>query len=394
MDDQIEQSGKLPPMDLAPGEETEIDIPIKPVGKPRRRAEYWLRISLRTRREKSLFPRGHEIAWEQFPVAVTTPPARVISSDELPSVHVVEQSDNVRIDGRTFSATFSRDDATLTALRYDGRDIIASDTGQPGGPALQAYRAPTDNDKAFGRWLKRAWHAAGLDQMRRVVDSFNVSQPAENLVCVKTAVRNFAAAGSILHRATWTVRGDGSIDLDSQFEPAGSLPALPRVGIVLRVAANLQTFWWLGHGPHENYSDRLQSTPVGLWSSTVRDQYVPYPRPQETGNKEGVRWLALTDELGRGLLVVAEDRPISASALAFAAADLAKAQHAYQLQPRSEVVLSLDARHGGLGNSSCGPGVLEHYSVPVENYRLRVSLRPISADSVSAAAEAARMRYE
>jgi beta-galactosidase len=107
-----------------------------------------------------------------------------------------------------------------------------------------------------------------------------------------------------------------------------------------------------------------------------------------------VRWLALTDATGRGLLVVAEAQSMAATALHFTAADLDAAKHAYELKPRAEVVLSLDARQCGLGNSSCGPGVLERYAVPVQPYRLHVSLRPCSAATDAETAATARQQYE
>lgn len=147
---------------------------------------------------------------------------------------------------------------------------------------------------------------------------------------------------------------------------------------MLQLSSELEKLHWFGHGPHENYVDRKDSCPLGLWSSTVSHQYVPYPRPQETGNKEGIRWLALTDDAGSGIVVVA-DEPFAASALHFTVNDLASASHAYQLQPRSEVILSLDARQCGLGNSSCGPGVLKRFAVPVQTYKLHVSIRRVDA---------------
>jgi beta-galactosidase len=110
---------------------------------------------------------------------------------------------------------------------------------------------------------------------------------------------------------------------------------------------------------------------MGLWSGTVAEQYVPYVRPQENGNHEDIRWLALTGEKG-GLLVVTDETPIAASALHFSAADLAAAKHAYELKPRAETILSLDVKQCGLGNSSCGPGVLLRYAVPVQPYRLHL----------------------
>ena len=211
-------------------------------------------------------------------------------------------------------------------------------------------------------------------------------------VHIHMTARSQAIQGVIENRMHWTIRGDGSLDLICNMSPQATLPPLPRIGVVMGISKDLRTLTWYGHGPHENYSDRKASCPVGLWKSRVDQQYVPYPRPQETGNKEGVRWLALTDESERGVVIVAEQMPIAASALPFSAHDLAAAKHTHELKPRDEVTISLDVRHCGLGNSSCGPGVLQEFAVPVQPYTLHVSFRPV--DALDRVPEIARQRYE
>jgi beta-galactosidase len=137
---------------------------------------------------------------------------------------------------------------------------------------------------------------------------------------------------------------------------------------------------WLGHGPWENYSDRQESADAGVWSGTVAAQYVPYVRPQENGNKEEVRWVELTDAGSNGVRISSEGNPFSFSALHFTAGDLASVRHNYELQSRREIVLSLDVKMSGLGNSSCGPGVLARYAVsPQKTYRLRLRLEACRA---------------
>jgi beta-galactosidase len=242
---------------------------------------------------------------------------------------------------------------------------------------LQAYRAYTDNDRGFGGWLAHDWLEHGLNQMPRAVESFEAQRVSNNRILVRAVARSAAARGNVVHHATWTIHGDGSIDVANRFEPSGELPHLPRIGVVTRLHAHLQAFTYYGHGPHENYVDRLRSAPVGLWSSTVARQYVPYPRPQETGNREGVRWLALARPDGAGVVVTSLGEPFAASALPFTANELDEATHTHQLVPGDRVVLSLDARHSGLGNSSCGPGVLQRYAVAPASYQLDFSIRPL-----------------
>ncbi len=385
------QSGVLNPIGCAPGRQVEVKIPVekiqtgKPAGTvpdvPIRSGEYWLRVSFHTRTNSWWAPAGLQVAWEQMPLAVSGSRGRSphqldiggSPSSPLRKLELVQDGDLVQISGTNFSATFSRSAGTLTSLVYAGREMLA--TNALAGPVLQVWRAPTDNDKGFGNWLARDWREAGLTNLVRRVDSFDVSKPRSNEIRIVTAATSTATSGKFVHRALWTVHGDGSLDMDNDFTPSGDLPPLPRIGVVMRVARPYEIFRWYGRGPWENYADRKRSADMGVWSGSVTGQYVPYVKPQETGNKEDVRWLTLTACDGTGLLVTAEGQLMAASAIHFTAADLATARHNYELKPRPEVVLSLDAKQSGLGNSSCGPGVLERYAVlPSQPYHLHLRI--------------------
>ena len=87
---------------------------------------------------------------------------------------------------------------------------------------------------------------------------------------------------------------------------------------------------------------------------------MPYILPQEHGHRSDVRTLSLTDGDGVGLDV--DGRPtIGFTASHFTAADLYAARHTSDLEPRREVVLSLDHAQRGLGTASCGPDTAPRY---------------------------------
>jgi hypothetical protein len=142
------------------------------------------------------------------------------------------------------------------------------------------------------------------------------------------------------------------------------------------------SFTWYGRGPLESYADRKLSQDVGLYSGTVDEQHTPYIVPQENGNKTDVRWAALMDDEGLGLLVMGQPL-LNVSAHHFTARDLTRAKHTHELQPRDEVILSLDYAQSGLGNESCGPGVLPQYLLEADEYRYSLRLRPFSAQEDS-----------
>jgi beta-galactosidase len=391
----VQFGGVLDPIDCEPGKQVVVKIPVDPIRAPHAGEEYWLDVSFHTRTNSLWSHAGHEVARQQMQLAVKTPASLAVKSSSLPPVRLIQVGDTIRIEGTNFTATFSRAAGTLTSLIYDGHETLAPAPNGLVGPVLQIYRAPTDNDKGFGKWLARDWKQAGLDHLERRVTSFEIRQSKSNEVRITTVATSTATNGAFIHRAIWIVRGDGSLDMDNRFECSSNLPPLPRIGVVMRAASEFKNFWWYGRGPHENYSDRKESADVDIWPDTVDEQYIPYVRPQENGNKEDVRWLTLTDWTWRGLLVAAKEYPMSVSALHYTVEDLIAVKHNYELKPRPEVVLSLDARQSGLGNGSCGPGVLERYSVPPQVYRLHLRFCPCPPTATyDEIAELARQIYK
>ena len=128
---------------------------------------------------------------------------------------------------------------------------------------------------------------------------------------------------------------------------------------------------------------------VGVYSSTVDQEWVEYMRPQENGNKTDVRWIALTDRKGAGLLVSAEPL-LEVNASHFTPEDLSVgARHDYQITPRDEVVLRLSHRQMGVGgDNSWGAHTHDEYKLFANrDYAYSYRLRPLTdVDEAMAAA--------
>ena len=363
--------GELDPLELAPAETVELGLP-RPELRPPPGSESFLTVGFMDPVD------GRTVAWEQWPLELEVAEAREAGAP--PPLDLREGEGWIELAGEGFAMRFDRGSGAVSSWKLGGRELLA--TGQRAGqPVLQAYRAYTDNDKGFGKWLHRDWVEAGLDALGREDFPPECRRLGEGLVEVKSRSRWSARDGGFVLGTSWRVRGDGTVDAECRFEPFGELPDLPRIGVGWAFREDLRQVSWFGHGPHENYPDRLESAAIGLWGSTVDEQPVPYPRPQETGNKEGVRWVALADGSGAGLRVSTLGRPFSMSALPYSVEDLDEARHTHELAPRPAVFLSLDARHMGLGNSSCGPGVLAAHAVPATAYELRLRYQPLRAGS-------------
>jgi beta-galactosidase len=175
----------------------------------------------------------------------------------------------------------------------------------------------------------------------------------------------------------YLLQEDGGLGVELRVICGGAQPPfLPRVGLTMRLPQEFTQLAWYGRGPHESYVDRKESAAFGLYTSTVAEQFVPYLIPQEHGNHTETRWLRLTDKAGTGLLVVAEET-VDFSAHHYSAQDLTVATHTYDLAWCKEVVLNLDARQGGLGNGSCGPGVLPDYMLLPGEHDFRFTIYPL-----------------
>ena len=369
-DGTVLQSGALSPLDIIPQGSKTITVPFsKPDIKPG--AEYWLRISFSLRQETDWADQGHEIAWEQMKIPFAVPEPPVIQNSNLPPLQVEEVGNTIKIQNEHISIEFDRTRGVISSLIYHSQPILANVDGLT-GPELNVFRAYTDNDED----LAKSWYEADLDSLCHSVDKFEVDNSRAGLVIITTMLNHTCSnEAGFIHTSTYTIYGNGYIVVNNHIEPFGELPVLPKVGVHLAVSGALNNFQWYGCGPHENYPDRKTSAAVGLYQSTVADQYVPYVRPQETGNKEDVRWAALTNAEGEGLLIVAL-QPLSMTALHYTSHDLDAANHIHELTPRKDIIVCLDARQLGLGNGSCGPGVLEKYEVKPEPVIFGYLLRP------------------
>jgi hypothetical protein len=177
----------------------------------------------------------------------------------------------------------------------------------------------------------------------------------------------------------YTIFGNGEVHVETHVLPDASVPFLPRFGLQLRLPQGFEQLDWYGRGPHENYIDRNEGAAVGIYHSTVSEQFVPYVFPQENGSKTDIRWVRLTNTAGVGLLASA-DRLLEMSAHHVTPEELTAARHPHELKHRPEVILHLDYGQSGLGSASCGPGRLPKYRLLPEEMRYCVKLRPFSVD--------------
>jgi beta-galactosidase len=362
----------LPPLDIAPHESRVIELPLPHVD-PEPGVEYFLSLSFRTREKTPLVSAGYEVAWEQFPLPFYVP-ASEVDLRRVAKTTPEETDRELRIEGDRFAVTFDKRNGEIISLTYEGKELIRS------GPAPNFWRAPTDND--FGNDMPErlgVWREAGRT---RRIDDVSIRQNSDRDFIIDVVAT--LTAGQSRYETTYRVFGTGDIIIKNRFIPGAiGLADMPRFGVSMTVPAGLENMEWYGRGPHETYWDRKAGAAVGVYRGKVEEQYHPYARPQENGNKTDVRWVALTDDDGIGLLAVGMPL-LSVSALPFGIEDLdpgpvKKQRHTIDVKKRDWITLNLDYRQMGVGgDTSWGARTHEGYTLPAKEYTYTFRLRPFS----------------
>ena len=147
----------------------------------------------------------------------------------------------------------------------------------------------------------------------------------------------------------------------------------------MALPAGIDAVEWFGGGPGEAYADSARSAVVGRYRSSVDALQTPYLRPQENGNRTGVRWAELHGPAG-GVRI--EGKPtVELTVRRWTSEDLDRAAHTIDLVPRDRVYVNLDLAQTGLGSASCGPGVLPAYELYATPSTWTVRLVPLGADA-------------
>ena len=152
----------------------------------------------------------------------------------------------------------------------------------------------------------------------------------------------------------YTIFPDGAVQLQSSISASKADVNLPRLGYLMQLPLSFDRLTYYGRGPQNNYADRQSGAFLGRYSSSVKEQFIAFPKPQDMGNREDVRWLSLTDANNSGLCFMTTGAPLSTSVLPWSDMQLTMAPHPTELPEPTANWLHLDVGATGLGGTSCG----------------------------------------
>ena len=336
--------GKLPKLNVDPYQNQIINLKL-PEFQPEPGVEYFLMIKAVTNQKKSLVQKGHEVAWDQFKLPIYKA-AEKIDISKSPKLKLKNEDITAQIEGKKFVLTFNKKSGNIESFKYSGKELIKD------GPVPNFWRAVTDNDLGWEMHKRcKIWKDAGKNQK---ITNFTVKKINDRIVQVD--VYSTLPAGNSKYHTKYLVYGSGDIVVENKFTPGRKdLPDIPRLGISFTLPVEFHNLCWYGRGPHESYQDRKTGAAIGVYSGIVWEQYHPYVRPQENGNKTDVRWIALTNDEGVGLIAVG--MPLSnASAHQFLPQVLKyipdSQRHGNEIKPGELIRLNIDYKQMGVGGDT------------------------------------------
>lgn len=392
-------------IDLPPRRHKRISLPYERAAF-KKDAEYFVKVQFVLKDKMPWAGKGFVMAEEQF--LVQKPAGRPSLGEVTAGAGPIKagmnpDTDRYEVRGNGFEVDFDRKTGSIYRLKYGEETVIADGNG----PKLDAFRAFTNNDN----WFYSSWFECGLHNLKheatecvvrvkedRVVLSFTVESQAPNAASIKggtssgrnsiVELKDRKPGGDgfkFITNQVWTVYPDGSVELQSSISSNRPGLVLPRLGYVMRIPERYADFTYYGRGPVDNYADRKSGQFIELHTNTVAGEFVNFPKPQDMGNHEDVRWCALTDRTGKGAVFIATDR-LSVSALQYSALDLMLASHPYQLPEAGDTYLHLDCAVTGLGGNSCGQGApLLQDRVLASQHATGFIIRPAGKDLSSVA---------
>lgn len=347
------------------------------------KSEYFVTVQFLLGKDMPWAAKGYPQMEEQLRVKgadVAAPSiAAVAKNGKAMKLSVDKAAKRANINGGNFQVAFDLNTGAIYSLKYGSQDIIKDGNG----PKLDAYRAPTDNDAGIG--YHNAWFKNGLYDLQHVVKNWNYTAKKDGTYQLDFTVESQGKEGCDVNynnrdrdpescynfeknkhaltdadlkftsRQIYTIYKDGSIEMQSAIGANRSKVILPRIGYSMVLPSELNQYDYYGRGPVNNYNDRKTSQFIGWYHSPVAEQGIMLPKPQAQGNREEVRWCAVTNDNQQGVVFIS-DSTMSASALPWSQQELTLAAHPYQLPKSSGTHLHLDAKVTGLGGASCGQG--------------------------------------
>lgn len=313
--------------------------------------------------DEQLLKKGTLLAHQDFEITKYQP--KLIS--HYLSYKKSETSDYYQISAGDLSFKIAKNNGRIENLKIGKQELLLK------GPQISLFRPLTDNDlgagfgKRFDQYKNLNIQVAGIDFTQ---NSIVITQ---NLL-----------DGNSQNTMIYKFPKQGGIEVKNHFKPINTEEKyLLRLGNDIEISKKLTQLKWFGDGPWESYIDRKNSSMLGVYESTVEEQYHPYARPQESGNHTDVRYMEVKDKQGRGIKISATTQVLDMSVLPYSWEQLypknvKEQEHSEFLKPDKINHLRVDLFQMGLGGiNSWGRWPHENARTKMSEYEYSYIIQPL-----------------
>ena len=260
------------------------------------------------------------------------------------------------------SVEFSEETGEMLSYKANGVSVLNKAPVSHKGFLLNFVRAYIDND----RQDEAKWDEHNLRYPKIVLEDFS----AEVKSGVASVSEFFTVYGKedILFNANvlYIIGANGVIDIEVAVSPekesTEQIYNIPRVGLTFEMDKKFSSIEYFGRGEKENFCDFNAHAPVGLYKSTVAEEYEPYIRPQDNMNHSDVSYLKLMSDKGEEVLIYS-DKKFNFNVHNFSQETLFNADHREDIIDEKSTFVTIDGYTRGTGTGSCGPRTLPEYCI-------------------------------
>ena len=333
--------------------------------------EYVVNFEFILKEDLSWSKKGHVIASDQIVIQeYNKPRLKSYSKNNKKKVQTFEKGDTLEVSSGDKKFRFDLAKGQLIQVIKGEQSFIVS-------PIIHnIWRAPTDNDEGGeGKSFASQWLKAGYDRLRRQASFVNKSFTDDSLFQLSVGEKYTSDSTDITVNLVYTILPGGELLINAETIIPDDHPVVPRIGLNLKLDKQYSNLRWHGRGPHESYADRKHGAFIGEYSGSVEEQYYPYIRPQENGNKTDVKWASLSNSDGDGLIIFGI--PIfNLSVHQYSLENLTAATHTYMVEDSDRITVNMDHLVMGLGgDDSWSPRTHKEYLIKPGTYNYSFILR-------------------
>ena len=368
----IADKGEITDLDVNPQQKRNYKLPINSLEFANK--EVFVNIGYHLKQEEPFLQQDYKIAEEQLLLKNSSGNTIFLNGGHT-KMEIVDNDNEVSFKSRNTSIVFDRKSGMMKHYQYKNKNILKE--GYELRPNF--WRAPNDNDMGARSQKKLLpWKKAGENLLLK---DWSFKNTSDNKVVIIAIYRLEDVLADLTIK--YEMNGDGEILIAQtiKIDPNKEVPMMPRFGMKMTLPKEFKNIEYYGRGPHENYADRNNSSFVGLFKQTVKEQYYPYIRPQETGNKTDVRWYALFKQ-NAVKITIESDTLLGMTALHYFIEDLDDGlekdqRHASELSERDLTNLLIDHKQMGVASiDSWGALPLEKYRLTDKEYTYQFKITP------------------